>query len=107
MMTFHDFLHHRLESGGFTTEDALASVLPLMRQVAAAHRAGLVAPLEGLKDLQVEGVRIWFPEARLRPPAANAAKVREIDQPVTGAVHTDGSGPFGTMPVGLIWSCVR
>src|SRR5262249_54002519 len=42
------------------------------------------------QDLQVEGVRIWFPEARLRPPTANAAKVREIDRPVTGTVQVVG-----------------
>ena len=31
-MTFLDFLHQRIEQGGFTTEDVLASLLPLLRR---------------------------------------------------------------------------
>jgi hypothetical protein len=58
MMSFNEYLSHRLESGGFTTEDALASVLPLLRQVAAVHHAGLVAPLQGINAIHVENNRL-------------------------------------------------
>ena len=48
MSTFHEYLRTRLETGGFSTEDALGSFLPLVREVLEAHAAGRVAPLEGL-----------------------------------------------------------
>ena len=51
MTTFTDYLTQRLEAGGFTTEDALASFLPLLRQVANTHRAGFVAPLQGVNAI--------------------------------------------------------
>ena len=57
-MDFGQFLHERIETGGFTTEDALASFLPLLRQVVQAHQRGLVAPLEGIEHLHVEGTQI-------------------------------------------------
>ncbi|HEY2249553.1 MAG TPA: AAA domain-containing protein [Planctomycetaceae bacterium] len=77
-MDFGPFLHDRIESGGFTTEDALASFLPLLRQVVHAHQHGLVAPLEGLGQLHVEGTQIWFAEAGLVKPRTNAARVAQL-----------------------------
>lgn len=59
-MNFHEFLGMRLQEGGFTTEDALASFLPLLRETINTHQAGLVAPLIGLAELKVENSRIWF-----------------------------------------------
>lgn len=78
MTTFHEFLTERLAGGGFSTEDALASFLPLVRETLEAHAADRVAPLEGLDDLRVEGVRIWFEEAQRRPLRRNAGMVRRI-----------------------------
>ena len=63
-MNFHDFLLQRIELAALATEDVLASFLPLLREVIEAHRAGAVAPLEGLVDLHVDGQRIWFEEAK-------------------------------------------
>jgi hypothetical protein len=79
MSTFHEYLRSRLETGGFTTEDALASFLPLVREVLDAHAAGRVAPLEGLDALKVEGVRIWFEEARRLEPRSNPAALRRVE----------------------------
>ncbi|MBI3408998.1 MAG: WGR domain-containing protein [Planctomycetes bacterium] len=90
MMSFQDFLRARLANAGFTTEDALASFLPLMREVAAAHRADLVAPLVGNEDLKVEGVRIWFEEARRLPPALQGGKIRALDPPSVRAFEVLG-----------------
>ena len=84
MATFHEFLRSRLAAGGFSTEDALASFLPLARQVADAHAAGRVAPLDGVAALQVEGVRIWFHEDHLRAPTRAAAEVHRLDRPLAG-----------------------
>jgi hypothetical protein len=90
MMPFAQFLHHRLEAGGFTTEDALASVLPLVRQVVAAHRVGLVAPLQGINAIYVENNRLWFEEAQARKPQGATAKLRELEKPSAQAVEVVG-----------------
>jgi DNA polymerase III delta prime subunit len=90
MMPFSEYLNHRLEAGGFTTEDALASVLPLVRQVAAAHSAGLVAPLQGINAIKVENNRLWFEEALARKPTYIFAKLRELEQPATRAIEVVG-----------------
>lgn len=90
MMPFAQFLHQRLEAGGFTSEDALASVLPLVRQVVAAHRAGLVAPLQGINAIHVENNRLWFEEAHAQKPQSAEAKLRELEKPAAQAVEVVG-----------------
>src|SRR3954452_1610766 len=90
MTTFHDFLHDRLAAGGFTAEDALSCFLPLLRQTAAAHQAGLVAPLRGTNDLRVEGGRLWFEEGRRQPPQMQMQLVRRLEQPAAKAVEVVG-----------------
>ena len=86
MTSFHDYLTERLEIGGFSTEDTLASFLPLIREVLDAHAIDLVAPLEGLDALHVEASRIWFEEARRVAPRSNAAAVRRIEVAARAAV---------------------
>jgi predicted DNA-binding WGR domain protein len=81
------FLEERRGTGGFSTEDTLASLLPLMRQVAGAHARGLVAPLEGLNELHVEGVLIWFEEAKLAAPTLEAGAVRRLTCEATKALE--------------------
>jgi predicted DNA-binding WGR domain protein len=90
VIPFLDYLTHRLEIGGFTTEDALASFLPLARQVAAAHAAGKVAPLHGVEHLRVEGVRIYFEESLLAPAKAAAQRLREFEKPAPRAIEVVG-----------------
>ncbi|MDA0284607.1 MAG: hypothetical protein O3B86_14760, partial [Planctomycetota bacterium] len=68
MTTFLEFLRERTAASGFSTEDALASFLPLMRQCVEAHAADCVAPLENINYLQVEGVQLWFEESQLKTP---------------------------------------
>ena len=81
MTDFLGFLRSRLASGGFTTEDALSSFLPLLRQVVEAHAQGQVAPLEGVDALRVEGVQVWFEEAQHKPPKMNRSALRRLDKP--------------------------
>jgi hypothetical protein len=90
MIGFHEFLRQRLEAGGISTEDALACFLPLVRQTAAAHQAGLVAPLQGTNDLRVENGRLWFEEARRQQPRLNVPLVRSLEQPAAKAVEVLG-----------------
>ena len=66
MSEFHAFLRERLASGGFSTEDTLASFLPLAEDVWDAHQADTVAPLVGLARLKVLGTTIWFENAERR-----------------------------------------
>jgi predicted DNA-binding WGR domain protein len=87
MTTFHEFLHERIEHGGFTTEDSLAAFLPLVRQVIAAHEAGMCAPLEGLNALQVNDGRIGFAEQDRCPPRNNLSRVRRLLKPEAKGVE--------------------
>lgn len=89
-MNFGQFLHDRLEQGGFTTEDVLASFLPLVGQVVEAHGQGLTAPLEGIEHLHVEGLHVWFEQSRMTKPRANASKIRELSQPRSRAIDVVG-----------------
>lgn len=86
MKTLADFLTERLEAG-FSTEDALAALLPLMRQVVDTHTARMVAPLEGLSSLRVEGAAIWFEDSARKPLAVNFDRIRPIDSPAKGAIE--------------------
>ncbi len=111
MIGFQEFIHDRLEKGGFTTEDALASFVPLLRQVVAAHRNGQVAPLWGVGDLWMDGVRIWFAEAKLSPPVVQPARIRELESSLSRALEVvgetrlsaeadSGEGTFESMQIG-------
>lgn len=80
MSSFHDFLLSRFELGGFSTEDALASFLPLARQVLQTHASGKVAPLQGIAAVGVEGIAMWFAQAAAKDPVTNGAKIRLLDK---------------------------
>lgn len=89
-MNFGEFLKDRIEHGGFTTEDALGSFLPLVRQVVEAHSQGMVAPLEGIEHLHVEATHVWFEQARLEKPRTGATRLRELSQPRSRALEIVG-----------------
>ncbi len=84
-----EFLRVRLDEGPLPTDDALALVLPLLGQVEALHERSLVAPLEGLSEVRVDGGHAWFPEALARAPRRNA-KVKELGAPESRAVDVVG-----------------
>lgn len=90
MTTFLEFLRERTESSGFSTEDALASFLPLMRQAVEAHAAGKVAPLDDINRLQVEGVQLWFEESLLREPLLSIGAINRIQRTLARAVEIVG-----------------
>jgi len=88
---FLNFLHAGLERGSFETDDALGALLPLLRQVLAAHERGTVAPLQGLAELQLnDGKGFTFDETKTLTPRRNNAKIEEIQQPVSRAVEVVG-----------------
>lgn len=78
-MTFEQFLADKMLAEEVSTEDVLASFLPLLREVLEAHGHGLVAPLEGTQDLHVAGVRLWFEEAKRLPPRTNPTEVARLE----------------------------
>ncbi|MCE9545000.1 MAG: WGR domain-containing protein [Planctomycetia bacterium] len=87
MTAFYDFLRERQETGGFSTEDVLATFLPLLREVLETHHLNMVAPLEGLSELRVEGVRAWFEEGKRQPPRSNAAELNRIEHSTVAALE--------------------
>ncbi|MBN1609864.1 MAG: DUF4011 domain-containing protein, partial [Polyangiaceae bacterium] len=75
-VSFLEFLRSRRD---FTTEDVLATLLPLFRQVEATHAAGRVAPLEGVDDLHVDDYRLYFEVSHTREPREASDKLRPIE----------------------------
>lgn len=92
MPGFLEFLRERIDASAFSTEDALVSFLPLMRQTIEAHEAGLVAPLDNVNRLQVEGVQIWFEQAHLREPLLSSRRVQKLMKSRARAVEVVGEG---------------
>ncbi len=90
MSTFQEFLHQQIQREGFSTEDVLVSFLPLLKQVMFAHEYGEVAPLEGIEQLQVEGVRVSYPESSQCPQRRNMAAVRKLLQSNYTAIEVIG-----------------
>src|SRR5437016_3180052 len=88
---FLKFLRAGLERGSFETDDALAALLPLMRQTLAVHERGAVAPLEGLAHLQLDDEsRLKFEETQAVPPRRNNAKIEEVQRPISTAIEVIG-----------------
>ena len=79
-MKFLNYLLKRIESGGFSTEDCLASLLPLMKQTAEAHAANGVAPLQGCLKLSVSESRVFFAQEDKEPGCINLQPVSELNQ---------------------------
>ena len=76
MIPLREFLAQRFQSGGFTTEDVLSSMLPLMRQVSAVHERQKVAPLNGIDSLHVEGTRIFFEDSNEKDIKNNRLQIQ-------------------------------
>ncbi|MDB6033453.1 MAG: helicase, partial [Verrucomicrobiales bacterium] len=88
---FLKFLESGSERGGFETDDVLASVLPLMRQVLACHGDGSVAPLRGIRSLLVnEQGHLSFEPTSAEPPQKNNSKLAEVQASVSQAVEVVG-----------------
>lgn len=88
-LPFLDLLR-RSEDVGFQTEDLLVSILPLFRQVAGWHEAGLVAPWRGLENLKVgENAELRFEGSGISP-RGNLAAVETLQTPVASALHVVG-----------------
>ncbi|MGN6553594.1 MAG: DUF4011 domain-containing protein, partial [Verrucomicrobiota bacterium] len=88
---FLKFLEAGVAKGGFETDDVLAAILPLMKQVLAAHAAGLVASLDGIHDLTLtETGQLLFDPAKVNSPERNSSKVEALQMSVSSAVDVVG-----------------
>jgi predicted DNA-binding WGR domain protein len=86
-LSFRQFLETKIAQGALETDDVLATLLPLMKQVAAAHEAGLVAPLDGINDLMItDGGHCCFNPAKVNSPEKNAGKVEALQASLSRAV---------------------
>jgi len=91
-MPFLGFLEAGVAHGGFEADDVLAAMLPLMRQVLAAHEAGRVAPLDGLRALTAGGAGpVAFDPARAVAPSRNSAAVESLQASDSSAVDVVGT----------------
>lgn len=79
MSEFITFLHQGIDRGGFETEDVLAALLPLMREVLAIHERGDVARLRGLSGLRViEDRSLGLVSPVGVPSERNDSRLREL-----------------------------
>ncbi|MGN6385745.1 MAG: AAA domain-containing protein [Verrucomicrobiota bacterium] len=79
---FLQFLANGIESGGFETDDVLAAMLPLLKQVSALHQQNLVAPLIGVEHLYLgEQGELLFNPANASPVAKNLGQVESLQRP--------------------------
>ena len=83
-------LLQRGEGHGLQTDDVLAAVLPLFRQVAAMHEEQRVAPLEGLSALTVNEEGGLALNAASLPPSSNLGRIEKLQRPVVSALHVIG-----------------
>ncbi len=83
-------LLQRGEGVGFPTDDVLAAVLPLFRQVAAWHEQTLVAPLQGVGNLALDEPGALRCHGTAVAPTMNSARVEELQRPVASALHVIG-----------------
>jgi len=77
---FLDLINYGNERGGYSTDDVLASMLPLMEQVLETHEADLVAPLHGCDALHVSHSKLWFQQADALSPSSNDSKINAISE---------------------------
>lgn len=91
MSKFLEFLNAGIDRGGFGVDDALAAILPLMRQVLQTHEAGKVAPLKGVHALRLtaEGHLAFDPAAAVEP-SRDVSRVEAVQASLSHAVDVVG-----------------
>ncbi len=75
---FLEFLQETVGRGRMANDDLLAAVLPLMRQVLEIHQQGLVAPLDGVDDINVQNGKLWFERGKTTEPEVQMDAVRRL-----------------------------
>jgi predicted DNA-binding WGR domain protein len=88
---FLALLHRGFGQGGFETDDALAVLLPLFRQIANAHERGLVAPLRGTANLLVaENDELSVAPSAFVAPTRNVHRIEALLSTASAALEIVG-----------------
>lgn len=74
-ISFPQFLQTAFQHGAYTTDDVIAAVLPLFKQVQTLHDASLVAPFDLEDSLQTTGHTITINITEAHPPLEALEKV--------------------------------
>ena len=88
--SFLDAIAPEGELRGLEDEGILAAMRPLLQQVIDAHEAGRVAPLDGVTQLLLDGVHLFFHEKDARTPRANERILRRLSRPASEALDVLG-----------------
>src|SRR5215467_8597731 len=87
-LPFLKFLEAGQAEGGFETDDVLAALLPLMKQVLAVHEDGFVAPLDGIQHLLIaEQGHLMFAPTKAGSPEKNTSKIEGLQSPASRGVE--------------------
>ncbi|OYV03847.1 MAG: hypothetical protein CFE26_20000 [Verrucomicrobiales bacterium VVV1] len=88
---FTAYLNEGVSHGGFGVDDVLASMLPLMREVASIHEVDKVAPLRGLSAVVIqEGRTLGLTSREGVAPKYQEAKIRALLAPVSAGLQVIG-----------------
>lgn len=80
-----------LARGGLQTDDVLAVLLPLLREAAALHEQGLVAPLDGVFAYRVtEAGALALAQPQGRPPVLHFDAVARLQAPAGSVLRVVG-----------------
>lgn len=77
---FKDFLNTAFDKGDYQTDDVIAFVLPVFREVLSFHEEELVAPFEKTETLFITGQCLDVDENYAHPPQKNTGAVNALLQ---------------------------
>src|ERR1051325_5380085 len=75
VQSFRQFLKTAFDNGNYATDDVIAFVLPLCKEVISFHEAGLVAPFENEHTLFITENRLDIDERAAHKPMNAIGKV--------------------------------
>ncbi|MCW3102786.1 MAG: hypothetical protein JWO09_1226 [Bacteroidetes bacterium] len=75
---FYSFLSEGIGKGGFTNDDVVAVIMPLLEEVHSFHLSGKVAPLDKLSSILVTNEKLDIDESLAGSPCNNVDKVTAI-----------------------------
>jgi hypothetical protein len=105
---FLEYLATAESKGGFQTDDVLAAVLPLFRQIAHIHDDHRVASLEGFAALGVTETGALQLTGEGRTPRDQKTRVDALQQPILSALRVVGHGRVtADADEGLSWQDLR
>lgn len=87
---FRQFLQTAFQHGAYTTDDVIATVLPLFKAVQTIHEAGLVAPFDQENTLQVQDRVITIGEGHAPADAIDKVEAENQHFKVVDKIRVSG-----------------